>query len=180
MTAKKKSAPKSDPLPGTLPTTRYRRKDQAVDVIESAAILDYTGETYPDGVTLSDEGVLFQGRLIEEDSFLLFDELGTPLELYTADAFKEQFELDAGARGNDALKGDLAEAHTMIKKLEDRVLEQDALIDDLRKNGTPLSTDSALEVLRAIMRIEPAQLRDDGGRIIHLNRKVLDRAIALL
>lgn len=175
MTAKKK-APKSDQLP----TTRYRQKDQAVDVIEGAAILEHTGDPSIYSVTQEDDGEYFAGQRITASSYLLFNELGNPLALLDAADFKARYEFDAGASGSDTLRGELAEARTMIKKLEDRVLEQDALIDDLRKAGGGPSDAAAIEVLRAIMRIEPAQLRDDGGRIIHLNRNVLDRVIALL
>lgn len=203
------TAPKKKPLP----TTRFRRNDQIVDVLEGAALLQHTGE-FPAGVTQSDGGgLLFQGALITETSYLLYDELGTPLELWNGGDFKATYAAAfEGQKGTSELQGDLAQAQTMVKKLGDQTIEQDQTIDTLRKNGDRLkaiiegiadalnldledyateedflaavvatkTADQAIHVLRDVLRIEPAQVRDDGGRIIHLNKKIIDRAVAIV
>ncbi len=175
MTAKKKTAPPAAPV-------RFRRKEQlGIDVIDGATVLAITTGDYPAGVEQTADGLVFQSEVITESSHLVYDENGTPLALYDDEHFKETFERDPGAKGDAELRADLAEATTMIKKLQDQVLEQDALIDSLRKElAGGGKHDAALAALRDIIRIEPAQIRDDGGRIIHLNKKVLDRALVLL
>lgn len=202
-----------------LPTTRFRRNDQIVDVLEGAAVLNHTGE-FPPGVTQAEGGgLLFQGVPILDGSYLVYDELGTPRELWAHDDFKETYAADfEGAKGTTELKGELAQAVAMGKKLEEQVLDLDATVDQLRNlardvaNALGLSianyddeaafvaavqakakviasdvgpaagerTDTAKGVLRDILRIEPAQVRDDGGRIIHLNKKIIDRVVALV
>lgn len=209
MTAKKKT---------TLTPTKYRRRDQVVEVLEGASVLLHDGEM-PAGVTRGDnQELLFQGVPILDGTFLVFDQLGNPLDLWAASDFKETYDSDfEGYKSSDELKGDLAQATAMVKKYEEECLHQDARVDRFRKLvenvATALgldigayenedaftaaigakaaslekagpaageSSDSAKQVLRDILRIEPAQNRDDGGRIIHLNKKIIDRASFVL
>jgi hypothetical protein len=204
MTAKKSTA---------LKPQRYNRKEQIVEVLEGATVLLHTGDA-PAGVARgTDQELLFMGERITDSSYLLYDELGTPLFLMRQDDFKALYESTfEGGQSNTALKIEVADCKAFIKELEKTALEQNETIDGLRADKTHLKNlieriaaglklkiedfaseeefvaavsvaktgDSAMHVLRDILRIEAAQQRDDGGRIIQLNKKIIDRASAIL
>jgi len=193
-----------------LPVTRYSRNDQFVDVLEGASVLLHEGEM-PAGVTKGPGGeLLFQGVPITDSSFLLYDELGNPLELWAYDDFKATYA--SAFEGGESPKAKLAEAEKVIGEMKTTALDQNGTIDGLRSDRDHLKNliervaaglglkiedyeseeafveavtvkktgDNATHVLRDILRIEAAQQRDDGGRIIHLNKKILDRIVAIV
>jgi len=205
MTAKKKT--------DMLAATRYRRNEQIVHVLEGATVLLHDG-TMPDGVTRgSNQELLFQGQPITDSSYLVYDELGTPLALWSYDEFKATYASEfEGAETNAGLKTQLADAKKVIADSETIALDLNGTIDGLRADRSHLKNliervaaglglkiedyeseeafveavsarktgDNATHVLRDILRIEAAQVRDDGGRIIHLNKKIIDRAVAIV
>jgi hypothetical protein len=195
-----------------LPVTRYSRNAQLVDVLEGAAVLLHDGEM-PAGVTKGGGGeLLFQGVPITDSSFLLYDELGNPLELWSYDDFKATYASAFDAPGGASLQEQLADANKLIGEMKTTALDQNGTIDGLRGDRDHLKNliervaaglglkideyeseeafvaavtaakagDTATNVLRDILRIEAAQTRDDGGRIIHLNKKIIDRIVAVV
>lgn len=196
-----------------LAAIRYRRNEQIVNVIEGATVLLHDGEM-PDGVTRGgNQELLFQGVPITDSSMLVYDELGTPLDLWSYDVFKATYasEFD-GVDSNSDLKVKLDDAKKVIADNATIVLDLNSTVDGLRHDRAHLknlierlaaglgvtiddydseeafveaatakkASDHATNVLRDILRIEPAQVRDDGGRIIHLNKKIIDRVVAIV